>query len=1096
MDNSYKEKSENQSFENISVQKNDLNINGPAQDKFQNLNIQNIHDKNMDLSDLSIKKSHLDRTNTITGDSFAMKMVKNKLTALEEVQKRTDLPEQEKKNLVLIALYELEEVCTRYKEARYAKSGYKNERHRIVDSILNQVTNQLEKEGRKEPDVSVNYSKVRLCFKELKSINGFDELKQNLEQLDDYLAKEVSLNDNIFMKQKDSLLKRYNSVISILDDYLKDTTRLTGWTKNNYRIISDALVQFKFEYKKISNMSEKTFLKNNKEGYTWKNAINPRGIIITDADLNKQKNVIVTAKDTDAKMSAVYSALDFKKYIIYERGEKVSVGKGGRAVRRNISISTGIKDYKTKKEVFDLAKKQKLEVVYSNEVLFDLTSIQLIDMIAGVKDRKDDSLCFKYREVLQGGRKTLELYDVKVLYTKGALTKENADSYNLNKKNKTGRIFDPESEKKDRVINMSGYDPVVADRIMKLDENKFFMHLNKKGVVIDKEERNALLDRLRAVKSALKLDMEKGTRNSFFSPTTDRYHLNETQKKVERANFLACIIRDANDNLSMIKKDYVNDGYVNDNKKRIRDEELFIQKEKKDKLTDNEKFAKKLNEMANKASDSYIKMSQKKKQIAERVNEIFSKMMTKPSKGLLDIKDRFEKYTKLETTISQVEEIGLQDKYRLKYKQQNKKLLDEMIDINDMLDDYKHDIDEEEDDDFLWAYDHPVEEEKEDKPEDSDNMRFIRDERIYLIWIRNLIAEHRKNINEGIIKQNEEEKSAEISCVDELEGLLDFTKGTLEVPDGAKVINDNNITYRFNGKNLRMMDTSAIPLFEHEPCLEDIRQGGLGDCYFLATMASVVETDPSIIKDMMRDNGDTVTVRFYGQKGHPHYFNIKKSVPVSDDGKEPFAKGAYWVQYLEKAYTLMNAGTETLLQKFVFPDKTAMELFQGNTRDYFNIDAGNPWYSLSNFTGRKTSKNITSFTMLLKNPFAVTDEEISRNYSSNITKLLADIKNAKAEGKVIAATSRGINSENKGLNGEGMGQGIVGNHGYSVLGVDMIDGREMIKVRNPWGFGSMHYEAQEGTDLLITRWEDESKMGSFYITPERFVAYFKDYNIS
>ena len=410
MDNSYKEKSENQSFENISVQKNDININGPAQDKFQDMNIQNIHDKNMDLSDLSIKKSRLDRTNTITGDSFAMKMVKNKLTALEEVQKRTDLPEQEKKNLVLIALYELEEVCTRYKEARYAISGYKNERHRIVDSILNQVTNQLEKEGRKEPDVSVNYSKVRLHFKELKSINGFDELKQNLEQLDDYLAKEVSINDNIFMKQKDSLLKRYNSVISILDDYLKDTTRLTGWTKNNYRIMSDALVQFKFEYKKISNMSEKTFLKNNKEGYTWENAINPRGIIITDADLNKQKNVIVTAKDTDAKMSAVYSALDFKKYIIYERGEKVSVGKGGRAVRRNISISTGIKDYKTKKEVFDLAKKQKLEVVYSNEVLFDLTSIQLIDMIAGVKDRKDDSLCFKYREVLQGGRKTLELY--------------------------------------------------------------------------------------------------------------------------------------------------------------------------------------------------------------------------------------------------------------------------------------------------------------------------------------------------------------------------------------------------------------------------------------------------------------------------------------------------------------------------------------------------------------------------------------------------------------------------------------------------------------------------------------------------------------
>ena len=54
----------------------------------------------------------------------------------------------------------------------------------------------------------------------------------------------------------------------------------------------------------------------------------------------------------------------------------------------------------------------------------------------------------------------------------------------------------------------------------------------------------------------------------------------------------------------------------------------------------------------------------------------------------------------------------------------------------------------------------------------------------------------------------------------------------------------------------------------------------------------------------------------------------------------------------------------------------------------------------------------------------------------------------------------------------------------------------MIKIRNPWGFGSMHYEAQEGTDLLVTRWKDESKMGQFYMTPERFVAYFGYYDIS
>lgn len=310
-------------------------------------------------------------------------------------------------------------------------------------------------------------------------------------------------------------------------------------------------------------------------------------------------------------------------------------------------------------------------------------------------------------------------------------------------------------------------------------------------------------------------------------------------------------------------------------------------------------------------------------------------------------------------------------------------------------------------------------------------------------------------------------------------------------------VNDNNITYKFNGKNLRMMDTSAIPLFEHEPCIEDVSQGELGDCFFLASVASVVETDPSIIKDMMHDNGDTVTVRIYGQKGHPHYFNIKKSVPMDENGNEPFARGAYWVQYLEKAYTLMNAGTDTFIQKAAFIKKTAFELFQGNTRDYNNMDTGNSWFALSNLTGRKTSKNFVSFSMFLKNPFSVTDEEISRNYSSNINKILRDIRRAKSEGKAITASVRNIHSENKiGLNGEGMGQGIVGQHAYSVLGVDVIDGKEMIKIRNPWGFGSMHYEAQEGTDLLVTRWKDESKMGPFYMTPERFVAYFGYYDIS
>ena len=37
----------------------------------------------------------------------------------------------------------------------------------------------------------------------------------------------------------------------------------------------------------------------------------------------------------------------------------------------------------------------------------------------------------------------------------------------------------------------------------------------------------------------------------------------------------------------------------------------------------------------------------------------------------------------------------------------------------------------------------------------------------------------------------------------------------------------------------------------------------------------------------------------------------------------------------------------------------------------------------------------------------------------------------------------------------------------------------------------MHYEIQEGSDLIVTRWRDDTENGAFYITPERFVAYFR-----
>lgn len=101
-------------------------------------------------------------------------------------------------------------------------------------------------------------------------------------------------------------------------------------------------------------------------------------------------------------------------------------------------------------------------------------------------------------------------------------------------------------------------------------------------------------------------------------------------------------------------------------------------------------------------------------------------------------------------------------------------------------------------------------------------------------------------------------------------------------------------TYKLINEPL-WVDANGNPV---DPDPDDIRQGGLGDCWLLAGLGSVVQADPEAIKRLIDDNGDgTYTVHFRDR-------DVTVDGWVSTDNSQ----NAFWVKIVEKAYAQYAGG--------------------------------------------------------------------------------------------------------------------------------------------------------------------------------------------
>ena len=229
----------------------------------------------------------------------------------------------------------------------------------------------------------------------------------------------------------------------------------------------------------------------------------------------------------------------------------------------------------------------------------------------------------------------------------------------------------------------------------------------------------------------------------------------------------------------------------------------------------------------------------------------------------------------------------------------------------------------------------------------------------------------------------------------------------------------------------------SLPLFGASgPSMNDINQGYLGDCYFLASLAEVAEQNPGIISSMFTSNGNSAYgVRFYVD-GTAEYVTVDNLLA---DGGSIFNYSASdtWASFAEKAYAQLQAG-----------GAVTGNTISGNSWSAIG-NGGAPEYALEEITGASA---ITDFdadgtswmTVVYNSSLDMTSYTLGDSTASVLSTLVSDLK----AGDDLVLSSY-TNAYSSGY------QTLVADHAMSIYGYDSSTG--MLEIRNPWGTAPGQY---------------------------------------
>ena len=315
--------------------------------------------------------------------------------------------------------------------------------------------------------------------------------------------------------------------------------------------------------------------------------------------------------------------------------------------------------------------------------------------------------------------------------------------------------------------------------------------------------------------------------------------------------------------------------------------------------------------------------------------------------------------------------------------------------------------------------------------------------------------------------------------------------GGLVIPSPDKETENGKKIHRVNaaGREPVLDDENAhfsqvkYNLFAEGPRADDVKQGNLGDCYFLAALSAIAAQDPSMIRNAMRDNKDgTVTVRFYNEALEPVYVTVDKTIPMKN-GTDLYASGgkeALWVKIMEKAY--VQSGLDNGKLK-----KAEAGTFKGK---YKTIEGGTVFDAVSMLLGQKQGIVTGAHKYL-----SLTSKSGTGDYTDKEREYAAALQEALSHGQIVTAGNLGrtvflgtsVDKEREKIGGMSLEDaGLMTFHAYSVTGIEEKNGKYYVTVRNPHAKRGVN-SAENGERLVVGR---EAAQGYSRLELRDFSSYF------